>query len=133
MGFNPPGERPEFRERVATPDPGRDNEEQTALLSPIAAMPVEVNQAEAPPLDKIHVTIQDLSGNRRAFVLKRTLPMEKLISHYHEVSGRQQGYFRLHYDGERVIETDTPDSVSLRFRVCWGTEQRLIVFSASWR
>lgn len=120
MGFNPPVERPNFPGQFATPEPSKDNEEQTAPLGPIAAMPTEAGQTEAPPLNKIHVTVQDLSGSRMSYVLKRTLPMGKLLAHYHEANGRRPGSLRFHYDGERVLETDTPESVSLRFCMCWG-------------
>lgn len=121
MGFNPPVERPTFPERIVTPGPGKDNEEQMAPLNPIAAMPIEANQTERLPADEeiIDVTVSDQSGNRKAFKLRYTIPMVKLIDHYHKSTGRESGFFRFFHDGRRVLEDDTPKKVSLSLYVFW--------------
>lgn len=121
MGSNLPVERPDFLERIATPEPGKDNEERTASRYPIAAMSVGADQTEDPPADeeRIEVTVNDQSGNRTAYKIKYTIPMVKLIDHYHKANGREPGFFRFFHDGLRILEDDTPKKVSLSLYVIW--------------
>ena len=115
MGSDPADERPNFLEQGATPGSGKDNEEQTVSLNPIAAITTEANQTEALSAvdNKIHVVVKDQGDNRMEFLLKRTLPLAKLMTYYHETTGREPGFLRFHFDGQRIQESDTPDSVSL--------------------
>lgn len=34
------------------------------------------------------------------------------MNYYNEATGRQQGFLRFHFCGQRILESDTPESVS---------------------
>lgn len=110
---------------------GGANKEQNAPFNPLDAtsvdvvpvetMPTEANQTEAPHTaadDKTHVVVKDPAGNRMEFILKRNVPMGRLMTYYTEATGHDQGFYRFHLDdGERILNTDTPESVSMNLCV----------------
>lgn len=102
------------------PQIGGAKEEINAPFNPVDSMPIDTDQTEAPLAavdNKTYVVVQDQGGNRMEFLLKRTLPLARLMKYYHEATGRRPGFLRFHFEGLRISETDSPESVSLRFCV----------------
>lgn len=80
--------------------------------------PIKCYEEPSPAENKIYITVLDSAGKRMAFVLKRNVLLAKVMTYYNNATGHRPGFYRFHYDGERIQETDTPASVSLSFSAC---------------
>lgn len=94
--------------------------------------PSKCHGAPSPVENKTNITVLDSAGKRMAFVLRRNLPLAKLMTYYNNATGHGPGFYRFHFEGRRVVESDTPESVSLSFFCVWASDKYLSI-SVSWK
>lgn len=67
----------------------------------------------APSSQPITVKVVDQEGGEVIFSMKRTTPFRKMMSSYSTRMGIAPNVLRFLYDGERIQETQTPESLKM--------------------
>lgn len=76
------------------------------------AQPSKCHEEPSPAENKVHIAVKDRAGNCMHFLIKPTTPLAKLMACYNEAKSHAPGFLRFYSDGQRVLDTDTPESVS---------------------
>lgn len=71
------------------------------------------NTEEAPKTEHLNIKVTD-NNNEVFFKIKRTTALKKLMDAFCERQGKNTNTVRFLFDGARVNQNDTPDSVSQR-------------------
>ena len=86
--------------------------ESTPATEP-AVPPTDPNDPDA----SIEIIVSD-GNNQMAFKIRMSTKMGKMMARYAEMQGRNRAVMRFLFDGEKVVDGDTPASVS---KVCFLT------------
>lgn len=78
--------------------------------SPAGGAPAE----EPPRTEHLNIKVTD-NNNEVFFKIKRTTPLSKLMNAFCERQGKALSSVRFLFDGTRVNDTDSPDSVGAIF------------------
>ena len=75
------------------------------------------NKEEAPQaVEHLNIKVTD-NNNEVFFKIKRTTQLKKLMDAFCERQGKAPSSVRFLFDGQRVQPTDSPDTVSLTFKM----------------
>jgi small ubiquitin-related modifier len=69
--------------------------------------------AKAEPTSAINIKVAAQDGNEVFFKIKRNTPLSKLMDAYCDRQGVDKQSVRFLYDGERVQDTSTPESLDM--------------------
>lgn len=62
--------------------------------------------------------VRDAEGNEVQFKIKKTTQLKKLMDAYCSRMGTQKGSYRFLFDGHRINDEDTPDSLDMQELDC---------------
>ncbi|RKF53987.1 Ubiquitin-like protein SMT3 [Golovinomyces cichoracearum] len=72
----------------------------------------EKSEAPAPPTEHLNIKVTD-NNNEVFFKIKRTTPLKKLMDAFCERQGRSPSSVRFLFEGSRVQNTDSPESLDM--------------------
>ncbi|PXF48224.1 Small ubiquitin-related modifier 2 [Gracilariopsis chorda] len=74
--------------------------------------------AKPEPGDQINIKVRDAEGNEVQFKIKKTTQLKKLMDAYCLRMGTAKGAYRFLFDGHRINEEDTPESLDMQELDC---------------
>mmetsp|Transcript_9231 Transcript_9231/g.16121 ORF Transcript_9231/g.16121 Transcript_9231/m.16121 type:complete len:99 (+) Transcript_9231:128-424(+) len=68
--------------------------------------------------DQINIKVRDQEGNEVLFKIKRSTPLSKLTTAYAARMGVGENSYRFQFDGHRIVQGETPDSLEMEDGDC---------------
>ncbi|TVY85015.1 Small ubiquitin-related modifier [Lachnellula suecica] len=68
---------------------------------------------EKPEVKHIQVMVKDQHGNETFFKIKPITPMKKVMDAYCQSKQIDRGLVRFLFEGSRIVDADTPDSLEM--------------------